>query len=170
MLLQKRKQEAMGVRVFYDSEVTELRIENGRCTAARFTSGGFDGEIRAKSVVVASGGFLANEEWMREAWGEAADNFVIRGTPFNPGTLLKDLIDKGAATIGDPTQCHAVDVDARAPKYEARGPCPARAAERIAGTDTHMHESSVFGLNTTSRCAPRASTVVCFSHLPPSLV
>ncbi len=34
------------------------------------------------------------------------------------GVLLKDLIAQGADTIGDPTQSHAVAVDARAPLYD----------------------------------------------------
>jgi tricarballylate dehydrogenase len=31
---------------------------------------------------------------------------------------LKNLLDQGVATIGDPTQCHAVALDARAPKFD----------------------------------------------------
>jgi hypothetical protein len=43
---------------------------------------------------------------------------VIRGTRFNQGTLLKDLIAQGADAIGDPTQAHMVAIDARAPLYD----------------------------------------------------
>lgn len=114
---QYRTAEALGVRVFYNSEVTELVVEDGRFSTARLGHRGL-GDIAANSVVVACGGFQANSDWMREAWGEVADNFIIRGTPFNRGTILKDLMNKGAVTIGDPTQCHAIAVDARAPKYD----------------------------------------------------
>ena len=55
---------------------------------------------------------------MREYWGDAVDNFVIRGTPYNRGRVLKNLLDQGVAAIGDPTQCHAVALDARAPKFD----------------------------------------------------
>ena len=48
----------------------------------------------------------------------AADNFLIRGTPNNRGTVLKLLLDRGVQETGDPTQCHAVAIDARAPKYD----------------------------------------------------
>jgi tricarballylate dehydrogenase len=68
--------------------------------------------------VVATGGFESNLEWLREAWGEAADNFLIRGTPYNKGRMLRVLIDKGAQTIGDPTQGHCVAIDARSPKFD----------------------------------------------------
>jgi tricarballylate dehydrogenase len=74
--------------------------------------------VRAKAFVAASGGFESNIEWLKESWGPAAENFLIRGTRYNRGTVLKMLIEKGAQPIGDPTQCHAVAIDARAPKYD----------------------------------------------------
>jgi tricarballylate dehydrogenase len=69
-------------------------------------------------VVVASGGFESNLEWLREAWGEAAENFLIRGTPYNTGKVLRALIDAGVQSLGDPTQGHCVAIDARAPKFD----------------------------------------------------
>ena len=32
---------------------------------------------------MATGGFESNLDWLREIWGEAAANFIIRGTPYN---------------------------------------------------------------------------------------
>ncbi|HEY5618387.1 MAG TPA: FAD-dependent tricarballylate dehydrogenase TcuA, partial [Vicinamibacterales bacterium] len=74
--------------------------------------------IRARAVVVAAGGFEANVAWLREIWGDAADNFIIRGTPYNRGTVLKLLLDAGAQSVGDPRECHAIAVDARAPRFD----------------------------------------------------
>ena len=68
--------------------------------------------------MAAAGGFEANIDWLKEGWGEIAENFLIRGTPFNRGDVLKMLMGSGVATIGDPTQCHAVAIDARAPKFD----------------------------------------------------
>ncbi|WP_373684587.1 FAD-dependent tricarballylate dehydrogenase TcuA [Ramlibacter montanisoli] len=75
--------------------------------------------------MLAAGGFESNIEWLREAWGRnergewPADNFLIRGTRFNQGVLLKHLLDDhGADRIGDPTQAHMVAIDARAPLYD----------------------------------------------------
>ena len=74
--------------------------------------------------MLAAGGFESNREWLREAWGVnergewPADNFLIRGTRFNQGVLLRFMIDAGADTIGDPTQAHCVAIDARAPLYD----------------------------------------------------
>ena len=69
-------------------------------------------------MVVSSGGFQANIAWLREYWGDAAANFIIRGTPYAQGVVLKNLLEQGAAPVGDPAQCHAVAVDARAPKFD----------------------------------------------------
>ena len=74
--------------------------------------------MSAKTLVAAAGGFEANIEWLKEHWGEAAENFLIRGTPYNRGTILKLLLDKGVKPVGDPTQCHAVAIDARAPRFD----------------------------------------------------
>jgi tricarballylate dehydrogenase len=73
---------------------------------------------RHRALVAASGGFEANIEWLKESWGAAADNFLIRGTPYNRGVLLKLLLDKRRRPVGDPQQCHAVAIDARAPKFD----------------------------------------------------
>jgi tricarballylate dehydrogenase len=67
---------------------------------------------------VATGGFQADLDWLKEYWGEAAQNFIVRGTPYDKGRMLKVLIDKGAKTVGDPRQCHAVAIDARAPQFD----------------------------------------------------
>ena len=115
---QYRAAERLGVQVFYNSEVCDLRISEHGFESAVVRHDGEQSEIAAKAVVIASGGFQANDAWMREAWGPAADNFLIRGTPFNTGTMLRCLIDLGAETVGDPTQCHAVAIDARGPRFD----------------------------------------------------
>ena len=74
--------------------------------------------VRGKTVVVATGGYEANLEWLRRNWGPAADNFVVRGTPYNDGMMLAALLAKGAKAIGDPKGFHAIALDARAPKYD----------------------------------------------------
>jgi tricarballylate dehydrogenase len=74
--------------------------------------------IRAKAVVLAAGGFESNIDWLREIWGDAASNFIVRGTPYNRGTLLRLMLDAGAQPVGDPRACHAIAVDARAPRFD----------------------------------------------------
>ncbi len=115
---QYRTAEKLGIKVFYNTEVQELDIEDGVFLSAKVVNRGFAYEIKADAVVVASGGFQANIDWMKEVWGDPAENFIIRGTPYNRGRILKDLVAKSVKTVGDPTQCHAVAIDARAPKFD----------------------------------------------------
>lgn len=108
----------LGIDVLYDTEVRELALEDGRVRKLAVTSKGFPLEIGARVVVASSGGFQANIEWLKEGWGEAAENFRIRGTPYAKGVVLRNLLAQGVAPVGDPTQCHAVAIDARAPKFD----------------------------------------------------
>ena len=110
--------EKLGVQIRYDAEVTELEIEDGMFLSATVKEASGTSTIRAAALVAASGGFEANIEWLKEGWGEVAENFLIRGTPYNRGSILRMLIDHGATQIGDVTQCHAVAIDARAPKFD----------------------------------------------------
>jgi tricarballylate dehydrogenase len=110
--------EKIGVRVLYESEVRDLEMEEDLFVAARVKSNGIERAIRAKSVVAASGGFQADIEWLRRFWGDTADNFIIRGSPYDKGRVLTVLLDAGVQAAGDPKQCHAVAVDARAPKFD----------------------------------------------------
>ena len=114
-----RTAEELGVEILYDAEVVDLEIDNGMFLCARLKRL-IDGraDIRATTLVAAAGGFEANIAWLKQYWGEAADNFLIRGTPYNRGSILKMLLDKDVQPVGDPTQCHAVAIDARAPKFD----------------------------------------------------
>ncbi len=109
----------LGIEVRYDAEVVDLAIEDGFFVGATVRANGADTyEIAAGALIAASGGFEANLEWLEESWGAAARNFLIRGTPFNRGSVLRMLLDRGVQPVGDPTQCHAVAIDARSPKFD----------------------------------------------------
>ena len=110
--------ERLGIHVVYDAEVVGLELPGGKFRAAIVRSAGRDRTIRAKVAVMATGGFESNIDWLREIWGDAAANFIIRGTPYNKGTLLRLMLDSGAQPVGDARECHAVAVDARAPKFD----------------------------------------------------
>ena len=107
-----------GICVVYEAEVVGLDIDDGAFRAASVRVDGRTEQIKAGAVVLAAGGFESNIDWLREIWGDAADNFIIRGTPYNRGTVLKLLLDAGAQAVGDPAQCHAIAVDARAPRFD----------------------------------------------------
>ena len=113
-----RAAQAMGVEVAYDTEVVDLAMPDGHFESATVMHKGSERTIRARAVIAASGGFESNLPWLREAWGPPADNFIVRGTPYNMGKVLKLLLDKGARQVSDATQGHCVAIDARSPKYD----------------------------------------------------
>ncbi len=110
--------DALGIEVSYDTEVVEIALRDARFTSATVRRKGALHEIRARALVVASGGFESNLAWLREAWGPPADNFIVRGTPYNMGTVLKLLLAKGARQVSDPMQGHCVAIDARSPRFD----------------------------------------------------
>jgi tricarballylate dehydrogenase len=107
--------ERLGIDVRYEAEMTAIDLSGGAFRALTLRDGTV---VRAKAVVLAAGGFESNIEWLCEAWGDAAANFIVRGTPYNRGTVLRLMLDAGAESIGDPRACHAIAVDARAPKFD----------------------------------------------------
>jgi len=116
-----RSAEKLGVHIRYDTPVVSVELDGDRFVAALTAKGE---RIEARSCVLAAGGFESNREWLSEAWGvnergeRPVENFLIRGTRFNEGVLLKAMIKAGADSIGDPTQAHMVAIDARAPLYD----------------------------------------------------
>lgn len=113
-----RTAEKMGVEICYDAEVTGLDIADGVFNGASVRVDGETVTVHAGALVAASGGFEANIDWLKQGWGAPAENFLVRGTLYNKGVVLKALMEGGVQTLGDPTQCHAVAIDARAPKFD----------------------------------------------------
>jgi tricarballylate dehydrogenase len=110
--------EDLGVVVAYEAEVAHVVISDGRFAALDVVTDGAVQRIAGRALVLASGGFQADIDWLADAWGPAARNFLIRGTPYNRGRILRDMLDQGADSVGDPTQCHAVAIDGRAAQFD----------------------------------------------------
>jgi len=120
----------LGVEVRYDSVVAELLWRGGRCDGvlveAATGAGGPGGPggagartaVPARAVVVASGGYEANLDWLAEHWGEGVRNYRVRGSRWNDGRLLRHLLDAGALPRGNPRGFHAIAVDARSPRFD----------------------------------------------------
>lgn len=110
--------EDLGVTVVYGAEVTHVEIIDGQFRTLNLRRNKEVRRIEGRALVLASGGFQADIDWLANAWGESARNFLIRGTPYNRGVVLRDMLDQGAESVGDPTQFHAVAIDGRAPKFD----------------------------------------------------
>ena len=110
----------LGIDILYDSPVDDLEIKDGQFIAAKVG----DKRYAGNACVLGCGGFESDRKWLREAWGQnelgewPADNFLIRGTRYNMGVVLKVMMREGADTMGDPTQAHCVAIDARSPLYD----------------------------------------------------
>ena len=113
-----RHAESIGICFIYDAEVTDIALENGFCEAIDVEWQGQSLHLNCKQLITAAGGFEADLDWLAEGWGDAAKNFLVRGTPYNKGKVLRVLLDRGAQPVGALDQCHAVAIDARAPKYD----------------------------------------------------
>jgi tricarballylate dehydrogenase len=110
--------ESLGVAIFYQATVLDVVIRDREFDGVLLDLDGTQSYKRGRCVILASGGFEADKDWLASAWGDAARNFLIRGTPYNTGEILKGVLAGGADQVGDPTQCHAVAIDGRAPEYD----------------------------------------------------
>jgi tricarballylate dehydrogenase len=113
-----RHAETVGVQFIYDAEVDDVQLIDGFCEGIVVNWNDRRLTLSCKQLVTAAGGFEANLDWLAEGWGDAAKNFLVRGTPYNKGKILRSLLDHGAKPVGALDQCHAVAIDARAPKYD----------------------------------------------------
>lgn len=110
--------ERLGVQIVYETMVNDItRTANGTLNM-NVESNGNSFNIEADSLIVASGGFEANMDYLKEAYGDRANNIVVRGAKYNTGIPLKALYRMGASSIGRPDQAHWTAVDARAPKFD----------------------------------------------------
>ena len=110
--------ESLGAAIFYLATILDVVIRDRKFDGVLVDLDGTQSYKRGRCVVLASGGFEADKDWLASAWGDAARNFLIRGTPYNTGEVLKGVLAGGADQVGDPTQCHAVAIDGRSPEYD----------------------------------------------------
>jgi len=103
--------ETAGVRLITDqkSRVTGLVVQDVE---------GYH-EIRAKAVVLASGGFQANPAMRAKYLGNGWDLGKVRGTRYNTGDGIQMALDVGAQAFGHWAGSHATPIDADTTEYEA---------------------------------------------------
>jgi len=110
--------QRLGVEVRYGATVRAFELDGDRVASVVYERFDREHRLACGAAVIAAGGFEADVDWLREYWGDAADRFTIRGTPYNTGVALKALYDAGAKRVGDPRGLHCVAVDARAPRFD----------------------------------------------------
>lgn len=106
------------VEVLYDHCVETIEPTRSGSVRAVVNTPSGTVTLTASAVIVASGGFEANRAWLGRYWGDAANNFIIRGTKYNDGKVLANLLQQGAMERGNARSFHAVACDARSPIYD----------------------------------------------------
>lgn len=108
----------LGGHIAYQVEMTELIHAGRRVTGviARDATGALI-EINAGAVVLACGGFEANEEMRERFLGANWRRAKVRGTPHNQGTGLTLALEIGAQAHGFFGGCHATPMDLHMPDF-----------------------------------------------------
>ncbi|GAA6174263.1 FAD-dependent tricarballylate dehydrogenase TcuA [Sulfitobacter pacificus] len=99
--------QRLGGTVRYDAEVTGLIEDQGRVIGVQVGAE----SLFADSVILASGGFEANEEMRVQYIGAHWDKAKVRGTPHNTGDGLRIALEVGATEYGFFEGCHATPMD-----------------------------------------------------------
>lgn len=86
------------ISLLYNTEATELIVEDGAVTGVKATGDGIRYTITAKAVVLATGGFGANLE-MCAAYNPDLAGFVTTNSPCATGDGIKMAEAVGAATV-----------------------------------------------------------------------
>jgi tricarballylate dehydrogenase len=106
-----------GIEVKYSTRTTSLIYEDGKVKGVNALENGVPTQYKAKSVVLACGGFEANPEMRSRYLGPGWELAKVRGSRFNQGDGLKMALDIGAAPYGNWSGCHATGWDRNAPEF-----------------------------------------------------
>jgi tricarballylate dehydrogenase len=106
-----------GIEVFYQTRAVSLLYDGEQVSGVRAQKQGKLAEFRAKSVVLACGGFEANPEMRTRYLGPGWELAKVRGSRFNVGDGLRMALDIGAAPYGNWSGCHATGWDRNAPEF-----------------------------------------------------
>lgn len=108
--------ERTGIELRYGARATGLaRAEDGWNLELR--AGNAASTVRAKSVILATGGYHANVLWRAKYLGPGWDLAKVRGSRYNTGDGIRMALSAGAVAHGNWTGCHAVFYDLNAPPF-----------------------------------------------------
>jgi 3-oxo-5alpha-steroid 4-dehydrogenase len=96
-LLLKRADE-LGVQIRYETGATALVLENGGVVGVMWKHFNDTGAIRAKSVVIAAGGFVMNPKMVAEYTPKLAEKPFVLGNTYDDGLGIRLGVSAGGAT------------------------------------------------------------------------
>ncbi len=106
-----------GVEIRYETRALEIMTDGHAVTGVKVRHKGQIEDLKAKSVVIASGGFQASPEMRTRYLGPGWEMARARGSRFNTGEGIKMAMDIGASSYGNWSGCHAVGWDYNAPEF-----------------------------------------------------
>jgi tricarballylate dehydrogenase len=106
-----------GIDIHYETRALSLLFDGVRVSGVRAKHDDEVREYRARSVVIACGGFEANPEMRTRYLGPGWELAKVRGTRFNVGDGIKMALEIGAAPYGNWSGCHATGWDRYAPEF-----------------------------------------------------
>src|SRR6202045_2180142 len=106
-----------GIEIRYATRGLDLLFDGNRVEGVRVRQNGEVRELRAKSVVLACGGFEANPEWRTRYLGPGWDLAKVRGSRYNTGDGIRMALEIGASPRGNWSGCHAVGWEMNAPEF-----------------------------------------------------
>ncbi len=110
--------EDMKVEIRYEAHVLDLAFDGQGAVRGVKVRGQKGLEtIKARAVILASGGFETNPAWRTHFLGQEWGHAKVRGSNFNYGDGLRMAIDAGAMPWGHWGGCHATPIVASAPDY-----------------------------------------------------
>ena len=89
--------DKFGVDSRWDAEVTNLLIEDGKVVGVRYQDGSKAIDVKAVNTIIATGGFLQNEDMLREYYSGAV--MYGTGNQYNDGAGIK-LAQSAGAQMG----------------------------------------------------------------------
>jgi tricarballylate dehydrogenase len=119
---ERRAFTALGGQIIYDCAAADLIVEGGpeniqvRGVITR-NKAGETGELRARAVVLACGGFESSAALRTRFLGAGWDKAKVRGTPHNTGDGLAMALRLDARRHGLYEGCHATPMDLYTPDY-----------------------------------------------------
>jgi tricarballylate dehydrogenase len=112
-----RAAKQSGIELWYSARATALIHDDDGVHGVRVKREGRTTEVRARSVVLAGGGFQSNPEWRARYLGPNWELAKVRGTRYNTGDVIRMALDLGAAPAGNWSGCHAVGWERNAPEF-----------------------------------------------------
>jgi 3-oxo-5alpha-steroid 4-dehydrogenase len=97
-LLVQRARE-LGVDVWYETGATSLVTDGDRVCGARWRSYDREGVVRARSTILAAGGFVMNPEMVAEHVPALAQKPFILGTPYDDGLGIRLGMSAGGQAL-----------------------------------------------------------------------